>query len=153
MASIIEGTQSVIAAVAALGYEFTINGVNFNGHDNIKILTLNTDARDNVPISLHDASTGTDYVVGTDKVFIAFQSLIYNQTNSLVSRIGEGDVKDGDGAGITKEVLKFSNGTALPFMTSCIGIFVATKFITAETNDNTNYIKTGSVLYGVEVDA
>jgi len=142
--------EAIETAVAALGYEFTINGVNFNGYANIKMLTLDGNAEDDDPLTLHDA--GVDYEVPTGKVFIAFQALIWLQQTAMVGRIGESDTAD---TAISKEVLKFSNGTVLPFMESCIGVFAAGKFITAETDSsNDNYtIKSGSVLYGVEVDA
>ena len=132
-------------------YEFTINGVNFNGYAKIKSLTLDSEAKDNVPITLHDG--GVDYQVPSTKIFIAFQAMIYIYNASEMGRIGEADVKYGDGAGITKEVLKLDNGTNLPFMTPCVGVFGSGKFITAETTSNSVAMKVGSILYGVEVDA
>jgi len=142
--------KAIVTALAALGYEFTINGVNFNGYANIKMLTLDANAEDDDPHTLHDA--GVDYQVGVGKVFIAFQALIWLEQIALVGRIGESDEADG---AITKEVLKFSKGVQVPFMESCIGVFAAGKYVTAETDSNSdNYtIKSGSVLYGVEVDA
>jgi len=133
------------------GYAFSINGVNFDSHTKIKSLTLDGDAKDNTPLTLHDA--GADYQVPTGKVFIAYQAMIYIYNASEMGRIGEAVAKDGDGAGITKEVLKLANGTNLPFMTSCIGVFTAGKFITAETTSTSVVMKSGSILYGVEVDA
>ena len=132
------------------GYTFTINGVNFNGHGNIKMLTLDSDAKDDTPITLH--FDGADYQVGTGKIFIAYQALIWLQQTGLIGRKGESG--SGNGA-ISKEVLKFSNGTTVPWMTDCIGVFVAGKYVTAETDSTggTYNIKTGSVLYGAEVDA
>ena len=143
-------TEAVETALAAPGYEFTINGVNFNGYANIKMLTLDGNAEDDDPITLHDA--GVDYQVDTGKVFIAFQALIWLEQIALIGRIGESDAADG---AITKEVLKFSKGVQVPFMESCIGVFAAGKYVTAETDSaSDNYaIKSGSVLYGVEVDA
>lgn len=131
-------------------YEFTINGVNFDGYEKIKTLTLDGNAKDDVPVTLHDE--GSDYEVGEGKVFIAFQALIYLEQNVAIGRIGEAASENG---AIAKEVLKFSNGTNLPFMTDCIGVFAAGTFVTAETdNTNTSYeMVSGSVLYGVEVDA
>jgi len=149
-ADIVTALADVETALAALGYEFTINGVNFNGHTNIKMLTLDGNAEDDDPITLHDE--GEDYQVGTGKVFIAFQALIWLEQTAMVGRIGESDTADG---AISKEVLKFSNGTQLPFMEACIGVFAAGKYVTAESDSaSDNYtIKSGSVLYGVEVDA
>ena len=141
----------IFGDVDATTYEFTINGVNFNGYGNIKLLTLDSDAKDDNPQTLHDA--GSNYQVGTGKVFIAFQAMIYIYNASEMGRIGEADVKYGDGAGITKEVLKLDNGTNLPFMTPCVGVFGSGKFITAETTSNSVAMKVGSILYGVEVDA
>ena len=148
--SVVTAVEAVETALAALGYEFTINGVNFNDYDNIKTLTLDGNAEDDDPITLHDA--GVDYQVGTGKVFIAFQALIWLEQIALVGRIGESDAADG---AITKEVLKFGKGVQTPFMEPCIGVFAAGKYVTAETTSNSdNYtIKSGSVLYGVEVDA
>jgi len=137
-------------APAAASYEFSINGVNFDGYENIKMLTLDGNAEDDDPITLHDG--GSDYEVPTGKVFIAFQALVWLEQIAMVGRIGESDTADG---AISKEVLKMSNGTQVPFMTDCYGVFTAGKFITAETDAaNDNYqIKSGSCLYGVEVDA
>ena len=148
--SLLERVKAIETALAALGYEFTINGVNFNGYANIKMLTLDGNAEDDDPITLHDA--GVDYQVGVGKVFIAFQALIWLEQIAMVGRIGESDSADG---AITKEVIKASNGTQVPFMTDVIGVFAAEKYVTAESDSaSDNYtIKSGSVLYGVEVDA
>ena len=134
----------------ARAYEFSINGVNFDGYAKLKTLTLDGNAEDDDPITLHDA--GVDYEVPGDKVFIAFQALVWLEQIAMVGRIGESDTADN---AITKEVLKLGNGTQVPFMTDCYGVFAAGKFITAETDSsNDNYqIKSGSVLYGVELDA
>ena len=141
--------SALLTAVGALGYEFTINGVNFNGYTNIKMLTLDGNAEDDDPITLHDA--GVDYEVPADHIFIAFQALVWLEQIAMVGRIGESDTAD---AAISKEVLKFSNGTQVPFMEQCIGVFAAGKFVTAESDSaSDNYtIKSGSVLYGVEID-
>ena len=148
--TVLDRLKDITTALAALGYEFTINGVNFNGYANIKMLTLDGNAEDDDPITLHDA--GVDYQVGVGKVFIAFRALIWLEQIAMVGRIGESDSADG---AITKEVIKASNGTQVPFMTDVIGVFAAGKYITAETDSaSDNYtIKSGSVLYGVEVDA
>jgi len=74
-------------------------------------------------VTLHDE--GSDYEVGEGKVFIAFQALIYLEQNVVIGRIGEAASANG---AIAKEVLKFSNGTNLPFMTDCIGVFAAGTF-------------------------
>ena len=150
LAAIVTAAEAVETAVAALGYEFTINGVNFNGYAKIKTLTLDGNAEDDDPITLHDE--GVDYVVPTGKVFICFQALVWLQQVQMIGRIGESDSADG---AITKEVLKLSQGNTLPFLTNCHGVFTAGKYITAETDSaSDNYtIQSGSVLYGVEVDA
>jgi len=136
--------------LAGLGYEFTINGVNFDGYEKIKILTLDADAEDDDPQPLN--FEGSPYKVPGTKVFIVFQALVKLQQTDLIGRIGEAE---SSGGVISKEVLKLSNGTNLPFMTNCWGVFTADKYITAETNSsNDNYqIMSGSALYGVEVDA
>ena len=138
------------ASNPAKTYAFSINGVNFDDYADIKMLTLDANAEDDDPHTLHDA--GVDYEVPTDHIFIAFQALIWLEQIAMVGRIGEADSANGV---ISKEVLKFSNGTQVPFMESCIGVFAAGKFITAESDSaSDNYtIKSGSVLYGVEVDA
>lgn len=137
------------------GYEFTIKGVNFNGYAKIKSLFLEGDAEDDDPITLHHYNVGgtlEDYQVPTGKVFISFQALVWLQQVQMVGRIGESDAFD---EAITKDILKFSQGNTLPFITDCYGVFAAGKFVTAETDSasNTYQIKSGTVLYGVEVDA
>lgn len=131
-------------------YEFSVNGVNFDGYENIKMLTLDGNAEGDDPITLHDA--GVDYEVPTGKVFIAFQALVWLEQIAMVGIIGESGTAD---TAHSKEVLKLGNGTQVPFMTDCYGVFTAGKFITAESDSNSdNYtIKSGSALYGVEVDA
>jgi len=138
------------SALLARAYEFSINGINFDGYTKLKTLTLDGNAEDDDPITLHDA--GADYEVPSGKVFIAFQALVWLEQIAMVGRIGESDTAD---AAISKEVLKLGNGTQVPFITDCYGVFTAGKFITAESDSNSdNYtIKSGSVLYGVEVDA
>jgi len=129
-------------------YPFSINGVNFDDYADIKMLTLDGNAEDDDPITLHDA--GVDYEVPSGHIFVAFQALVWLEQTAMVGRIGESAEAD---AAIATEVLKFSNGTQLPFMTDCIGVFTAGTFITAESDSaSDNYtIKSGSVLYGVEV--
>lgn len=147
--TILDRLKSIVTALAALGYEFTINGINFNGYAKIKSLTLDTNAYDSHPYTLHDA--GVEYEVPEGKAFIAFQALAWNQQIAMVGRIGESDTA---GAVITKEVLKLGNGTLLPFMTNCYGVFTEGKFITAESDSgSSNYtLKSGTVLYGAEID-
>lgn len=141
--------KSIVTAVGALGYDFTINGVNFNGYANIKSLTLDTGAYNDHPYTLHDA--GIDYEVGATHIFVAYQVTAWNQQIAMLGRIGESDTADNV---ITKEILKLGNGTLLPFMESCIGVFTAGKFVTAESDSgSSNYcLKSGTVLYGVEID-
>jgi len=142
------------ASIKAREYEFSIGGVNFNGHAKIKTLTLDTNAYNDHAYTLHDASDGEDYQVPVGKVFISFQALVWLEQIAMVGRIGESTEADGviDDTG---EVLKLANGTLLPFMVNCVGVFSAGKYITAESDSgNDNYtIKSGSVLYGIETDA
>ena len=137
------------ASNPAKTYEFSINGVNFDGPTNLKSLTLDGNAYSGNPITLHDG--GDDYSVPANHVFVAFQALVWNQQLAMVGRIGEADTTAN--TAITKEVLKLSNGTLQPFMTDCYGVFAAGKFITAESNDGaSNYsLKSGSTLYGAEI--
>lgn len=142
--------KAVVTALSALGYEFTINGINFTGYAKIKSLTLDTGAYNDHPQTLHDG--GVDYVVPENKAFVAFQALVWNQQLEMVGRIGEGTAVANEA--ITKEVLKLSNGTNKPFMTNCYGVFTAGKYITAESDSgSSNYcLKSGTVLYGAEID-
>lgn len=135
---------------ADVGYEFTINGVNFNGYANIKMLTLDADAEDDDPKPFN--FEGSPYQVGATKIFIVFQALIKLQQTDVIGRIGEAD---SSGGAISKEVLKLSQGTILPFMVDCWGVFTSGKYITAETDSSSDVyqLQSGSVLYGVEVDA
>ena len=130
------------------GFEFTVNGVNFDGYSGIKMLTLDGNAEDDDPITLHDA--GVDYQVPSGHIFVAFQALVWLEQIAMVGRIGESDTANG---AISKEVIKVSNGTQVPFMTDVVGVFAAGKYVTAESDSaSDNYtIKSGSVLYGVEV--
>jgi len=131
-------------------YEFSINGVNFNGYAKIKSLTLDTNAYNDHAYTLHDA--GVDYEVPANKVFIAFRACGWCEQIAMVGRIGESDTAD---TVITKEVIKLGNGTQVPFMVDCSGIFATGKFVTAESSSgSSNYtLKSGTVLYGAEVDA
>ena len=130
-------------------YAFSIGGVNFNDYSKVKMLTLDSNADDAGPITLHDA--GVDYQVPVGKVFIAFRALAKIEgTGSTIGRIGESDTADG---AISREVLKLANGTIYPFMVSIIGIFVAGKYVTGESDHGTYTMQTGTVLYGIEVDA
>lgn len=159
--AIVTATEDVRIAVAALGYEFTIRGINFNGYAKIKSLMLDTGAYNDHPQTLH--FEGVDYRVpkngidgygGVNKIFVSFQALVWNQQLDMVGRIGESDAADGviEAAG---EILKLSNGTKLPFMTNCTGVFRTGKFVTAESSNgsSTYCLKSGAVLYGVEIDA
>lgn len=148
--TLLKRLKDIVTAVAALGYQFTINGINFDGYAKIKSLTLDTGAYNDHPQTLHDG--GIDYKPASGTVFVAFQALAWNQQLEMVGRIGEGTATPNEA--ITKEVLKLSNGTNKPFMTNCYGVFTAGKYITAESNSgSSNYcLQAGSVLYGAEID-
>jgi len=150
MASMETAIEAVETAVAALGYKFTVNGINFNDYTKIKALTLDTGAYNDHAQTFHDG--GDDYKPDTGKAFISFQALVWNQQLEMVGRIGEGTAVANEA--ITKEVLKLSNGTNKPFMVDCIGVFTAGKYVTAESDSgSSNYcLKAGTVLYGIEVD-
>ena len=133
-------------------YEFTINGVNFNGYAKIKTLMLPSDCASGAFLTFHhwnDEGSEVDYEVPTSKVFIAYQALVYESNAAGIGVVGETDVADT--TPFTKEVLFLSNGTALPSMENCWGTFAAGNFVTASSISYT--FKSGSALYGVEVDA
>ena len=136
------------------GYEFTINGVNFNGYAKIKTLMLPSDCASGAFVTFHHYNAGgteVDYQVPSDpaKVFIAFQALVYESYATGIGVVGE--TAAANTTPFTKEVLFLSNGTASPSMENCYGSFAAGKYVTASS---ISYIfKSGSALYGVEVDA
>lgn len=130
------------------GYEFSINGVNFNGHGKIKTLMLSGDCASGAFVTFHDAA-GDNYIVPNGKVFIAYQALAYESYETGIALVGETDAVDT--TPFTKQVLFLSDGTNTPFMTDCYGVFAAGSYVTASS---ISYIfKSGSALYGVEVDA
>ena len=136
----------------SMPYEFTINGVNFNGSNRIKTLMLPGDCASGAFVTLHHWNTAgseENYEVPTGKVFIAYQALVYESNAAGIGVVGETDVADT--TPFTKEVLFLSNGTALPSMENCWGTFAAGNFVTASSISYT--FKSGSALYGVEIDA
>lgn len=147
--------------VGALGYAFSMGGVNFNDYSQIKMLMLYTEAKDGTPITLHhpDASTnyrvpknGVDGYEGVDKVFIAFQAVLLQSSSATLVRFGMSNTADATVDG--QEVITCGAGlTSIPAMVEVVGFFTAGKYVTAETNLNTLRLKVGSVLYGIEVDA
>ena len=147
--AIVPAAEAIETALAALGYEFTINGVNFNGYAKIKNLLIPTGAKSGTPKTLQ--FEGADYKPDTNKIFVATKALIYmfDNATSTIARIGEGT--DTPDEAISKQVLSLSHGTNLPFMEDCIGVFTEGKYIIADTTGNPS-IQTGSMLFGVELD-
>jgi len=143
---------ALVTAIEAIGYEFTINGINFDGHEKIKTLMLPSDCASGAFLTFHhwnDAGSEENYLVPSGKVFIAFQALVWESNASGLAFVGE--TAAADTTPFTKEVLFLSNGTALPSMENCWGVFAAGKYVTASSLTYT--FKTGSAVYGVEVDA
>ena len=132
-------------------YEFTINGVNFDGHEKIKTLMLPSDCNSGTFKEFTHWLDGSEvnYFVPTGKVLIIFQALVYESNAAGIAVVGETTVA-GTGP-FTKEVLFLANGTALPSMENCWGVFAAGEYVTA-SSISYNF-KSGSALYGVEVDA
>lgn len=140
--------EIILSSGHKAGYKFSLGGINFNDYSQIKMLTLDDAAKDGTPKTLHYPGS-TDYQVPGDKVFIAFQALVHLTEASIIGRIGESGSANGN---ITKEVLKFANGTDKPWMTYIVGIFSSDSYVTAETSHNTYTIADGGALYGIEVD-
>jgi len=137
--------KDIVTAVAALGYEFTIDGINFNDYSLIKTLWLPSEANQLATVNFQDA--GSDYTVPADHVFIATKVTARIEGVDTVARIGEGLV----GGDIVKDVLSLGVGTGYPFMEKVMGVYAATKYIKAKTNHNTNGMSANSALYGIEV--
>ncbi len=125
-------------------------GVSFDDKSLIKTLVLPSNARDNVPITFHD--NGVDYQVPGGKVYIVGRAVWAIDDNTKYGRVGEADSADG---ALSKEVITLNpHPTAFRWMyDDIIGIFVATKYVTGETNSTTYGIGAGATLYGVEIDA
>ena len=145
------GTTWVEKVTKVAGYEFTINGVNFNGYAKIKTLMLPSDCASGAFVTFHhynDAGSEVDYQVPEGSVFIAYQALAYESYETGIAVVGETDVENT--TPFTKEVLFLANGTNTPFMTDCYGVFAAESFVTASS---ISYIfKSGSALYGIEIE-
>lgn len=156
--SVLGRAKAIVTAVEALKtYEFSINGVNFNGYAGIKTLILDALADSTHFTTLHHynvAGAKVDYQVPGGSVFIAYQAMIIMATTAAIGRIGESEEADGAGSpgGMEKDVLFFGNGTLLPFMTACYGVFTAGKFVTASAVSSSD-MEQYSVLFGVERDA
>lgn len=153
----IDLVTGLTAMEALKTYEFSINGVNFNGYAGIKTLLLEGIADVSTFRTLHHydvAGDKVDYVVPALKVFIAYQALVWAASVSTIGRIGESVNADGAGngdAGIQKDVLFLGNGTTSPFMVACYGVFSAGKYVTASAVDG-NDLKQHTTLFGVERD-
>jgi len=140
--------SAIKAAIQALGYEFTINGINFNDYSLIKTLWLPSEANSVTKVNFQDPDDSEDYTVPTGHVFIAYRFAGRIEGVDTVGRIGEGLVA-GD---IVKDVLSLGVGTGKPFMEDVLGVYAATKYIKARTNHTTNGMSANSALYGIEVD-
>lgn len=123
----------------------------FDDYSLAKVLILPSAAKDDVPITFHDA--GEDYQVPVGKVFIVGK-VSFNMGSLIpVSRFGESDVADG---AITKEVVKL--GVLLLdrwYYDDVLGIYTAGKYVTAETTsvDIGADVIADTTLYGVEIPA
>lgn len=136
-----------IHTIPGTGYKYSLGGVNFDDFSQVKMLTLDANATDNTGRTLKDG--GSAYKPGTGKAFIAFLVCAYIDEAGTIGRIGESSSIDGD---IETEVLKFSEGKTKPFMQEVFGVFSAGEYINAETTLQGGNLKSGSVLYGIEVD-
>lgn len=124
-------------------------GIAFDDKSLIKTLVLPSDAYIAVPITFHDADG--DYQVPVGKVFIAGKVMVQMSAIALLGSIGESDEVDG---AITRKVISGlhvkSSGAMLTH--DVIGIYTAGKYVTGLTDD-TDQMKDGSAIYGVEIDA
>ena len=145
--------KAIETALAALGYEFSMGGANFNGSSKIKTLWLPSNAS-----TTHDnlQFEGADYVIPSDSVFIGLKisGWIFPGAGQTLAYFGEGLV---DGS-IVQHVLSFSGGNELAFMLDVIGVFGTSdpgvnKYIKAGTDNANVYLYANSALYGVEVVA
>lgn len=143
--AIVTAVEAVTAALAALGYAFTIEGINFNDYTKIKTLWLPSEATSSAKVNFQVDSS--DYVVPGSHVFIAIRFTGCIEGVDTVARIGEG----ASGDDITKDVLSLGVGTGKPFMENVLGVFAATKYIKARTDHGSNGLKANSALYGIEV--
>lgn len=125
-----------------------VGSVSFSDYSKLKVLYLSANADDNTPKSMNDVETGAAYQVPAGYVFIAGKVSHYLDWNTVAGRIGEAS---SSGGAITKDVLAFGTGTTFPGTNNVIGVFAATKYITAESSDNSKSLRTPTLLYGVEV--
>lgn len=129
--------------------EHEIGGLTFDDYSKLKILYLSADADDATPRAMYDVATDAAYQVPEGKVFIAGKVAHYLDFDTVCGRIGEAATS---GGAITKDVLAFGTGTGYPGTNNVIGVFAATKYITAESSDSSGkYLRTPTLLYGVEV--
>jgi len=132
-----------IHSIPGTGYKYSLGGVNFDDFSQVKMLTLDNTTTTSFK-TLHCPGS-TDYAVPGGKALIAFLFLVYNQDSGMVGRIGESGTAD---QSITKNVIKAANGTDKPSMEEVFGVFAENTYVTAS-----DYLKSGTVLYGIEVDA
>lgn len=126
----------------------------FDDRSLAKILTLPSNAKDDVPITFHDED-GNDYQVPGGKVFIAGRVAVAVSNIALptrLGRIGESDTADG---AISKDILKSLKGSAnseIGYL-DILGVYATGKYITGETSDTTYTMLADTIIYGVEITA
>jgi hypothetical protein len=137
-----------ILSTPAITIQYDIGGYVCTDYNDIKLLILPADATDSAPKTLHDTS-GADYVVPENKIFIAGMVLYYLDYATNKGRIGESDSADG---AISREVLHFSKGGTTVGMMDVLGTFRAGKYVTGESTSGWG-LRKPTYLYGVEIDA
>lgn len=126
--------------------------VAFDDYSLSKILTLPSEAKDDVPITFHD--NGVDYQVPAGKVFIVGKIGLIMGNIVYHGRIGESDTADG---AINKEILKGLGVDTIEVVKylDVLGVYTAGKYVTAETTGTGagQEIDSDTTLFGVEITA
>ena len=127
---------------------YSIGGYQSTDYDEFKLLILPANATDSAPKTFHDTS-GANYQVPANKVYIAGIVVYYLDYASNRGRIGESTSADG---AISREVLNFSKGGTTVGMMDVLGTFRAAKYVTGESSSGFS-LRTPTYIYGVEIDA
>ncbi len=124
-------------------------GIAFDDKSLIKTLILPADADFVAPITYHDEA-GNNYVVPVGKVFICGLMVFILTVSTVLPRAGE---SDGIDAAITKPVVTGASlAGSIAGSQEVIGLFAAGKYVTGSSSTTAQH-RTGSMLFGIEIDA
>jgi len=125
-----------------------VGGVSFSDYSKLKVLYLTANADSNEFKAFNDVSTGSAYQVPAGYVFIAGRASHYMDFADVCGIVGESTTSGGT---ITKQVLAFGEGTTYPGTNDVVGWFASEKYVTGSSSYNGKYMRTPTLIYGVEV--